>query len=352
MSTAGIASPEAFWPARVVAGTILASLTFYALAGGADFGGGVWDLFARGPRAERQRRTIAHAIGPIWEANHVWLIVAIVLLFACFPLAFAAIGTALHIPLTAMLIGIVLRGSAFAFRSYGEESDRMQARWSRVFAVASTVTPVMLGVTMGAVASGEVRIDPATGQVTTDFVSAWLAPFPFCVGLLTLALFAALAAVYLTLEASDPELRDDFRRRGVAAAVVAGVLALAGLWLASRGAPLVFRGLTGRPWSWALLGLTAVAWVGSLGALAMRRFALARACVALLVALVVWGWALAQYPYLLPPDLTIDAAAAPVAVLRLTLIGLGVGALVLAPSLVYLFRVFHVGARAAEPGAE
>ncbi|HLA79552.1 MAG TPA: cytochrome d ubiquinol oxidase subunit II, partial [Vicinamibacteria bacterium] len=137
-----------------LAGVLMAALVIYALGGGADFGGGVWDLLASGPRAASQRRTIEQAIGPIWEANHVWLILVIVVLFVAFPPGFAALGTALHIPLALMLIGIVLRGSAFAFRSYGAASDLEARRWGRVFAVASLVTPLTLGWSVGAVASG------------------------------------------------------------------------------------------------------------------------------------------------------------------------------------------------------
>src|SRR5262249_22244600 len=203
--------------ATLVAVALVASLVIYALGGGADFGGGVWDLLAAGPRAGRQRETIAHAIGPIWEANHVWLILAIVLLFTCFPAAFAAIGTALHIPITVLLVGIVLRGSAFTFRSYGLEPGHVQDRWGRVFACASLVSAIMLGVTLGAIPSGTLGMDPASGQVRTDFISSWCASFPFAVGFLALALFAYLAAAYLTLETEDDDLRDDFRKRALIA---------------------------------------------------------------------------------------------------------------------------------------
>src|SRR6185436_5424124 len=161
----------------LLAGVLMVSLNIYALGAGADFGGGVWDLLASGPRQRAQRNAIAHAIGPIWEANHVWLILVIVVLFVAFPVAFAALATALHIPLSVMLIGIVLRGSAFAFRTYGGDDDATQRRWGRIFAMASVVTPVMLGVCAGAVASGAIRV--RDGRVVTDFVSAWLAPFPF-----------------------------------------------------------------------------------------------------------------------------------------------------------------------------
>jgi cytochrome d ubiquinol oxidase subunit II len=320
-----------------VAGAIMAALTLYALGAGADFGGGVWDLLARGPRAARQRELIAHAIGPIWEANHVWLILAVVLLFVCFPAAWAVLSTALHVPLSLMLVGIVLRGSAFAFRSYGGEDDAGERRWGRVFATASIVTPVMLGTCVGAVAAGRIRLQG--GRVTTGFFS-WVGAFPLVVGLLTLALFAFLAAVYLTQETDDVALRSDFRLRALAAGLVTGALAFAALALA-RGEPgPMWPGLVGRRWSIAFHGVTGLAALGALVALARRRFGLARVLAVMQVILVLWGWALAQFPYVVPPDLTFAETAASPAVLRAVLGALAVGALVLVPSLAYLFRVF------------
>src|SRR5688572_19720463 len=168
----------------IVAGVMVASLIIYALLGGADYGGGVWDLFARGKRAGKQRALIADAIGPIWEANHVWLILVIVILFAAFPPAFAAIATALHLPLTLLLIGIVLRGTAFTFRTYDVQRDDVQRRWSLLFSIASIITPVLLGVILGAIASGTIRAE--NGFVTSGFFSSWLAPFPLVVGLFAL----------------------------------------------------------------------------------------------------------------------------------------------------------------------
>src|SRR5467141_2048296 len=180
----------------VLAAIILVALTAYVLFGGADFGGGVWDLLSSGPRRTQQRDLIAHAIGTVWEANHVWLILAIVLLFTCFPRAFAFIAIGLHIPLTLMLIGIVLRGSAFVLQSYGGGGGR-------VFATASLVTPVLLGMCVGAVASGTVWWGVRDGPFVTSFISSWLTPFAFAVGVFTLACFAFLAAVYLTLAPKD-----------------------------------------------------------------------------------------------------------------------------------------------------
>ena len=322
----------------VLAGAVMAALTLYALGAGADFGGGVWDLLARGPRAARQRELVAHAIGPIWEANHVWLILAVVLLFVCFPLAWSVLSTALHVPLTVMLVGIVLRGSAFAFRSYGAEDDAAERRWGRTFAVASLVTPVMLGLCVGAAASGAIRV--RDGRLTSGFFDSWLRPFPLVVGLFALALFSFLAAVYLTREAREDDLRADFRRRALAAGAVSGGLAFAALVLARGGAPPLWAGLMARGWSLPFHGITALCALLALGAVWTRRDALAQGAAVAQVALVLWGWALAQFPYVLPPDLTFASAAAPRAVLEAVLGALAVGLLVLAPSLVYLFRVF------------
>jgi len=330
--------PELSLP-LVLAGAILVSLNAYALLGGADFGGGVWDLLASGPRRERQRALVAEAIGPIWEANHVWLILAVVLLFTCFPAAFARLSVALHIPLTLGLIGIVLRGSAFVFRAYDVQRDDVQRRWGRIFASASLVTPILLGVSVGAVATGRVPRAPE-GDFVDAFVRPWLQPFPIAVGLLALALFAFLAAVYLTVEADEPALREDFRARALGAGLAAFAAAALALLLAYEGAPLVWGKLIASPWALRFHLATAAAAVAALGALWRRRWRVARVAAAVQVSLVLWGWGLAQYPYLVPPHLTLHEAAAPAATLRLVVLALAAGAVVLFPSLYYLFHVF------------
>jgi cytochrome d ubiquinol oxidase subunit II len=322
----------------VIAGIMAGSLIFYALLGGADYGGGVWDLFARGPRAERQRELITEAIGPVWEANHVWLILVVVILFTAFPPAFAAIGTALHVPLTLMLIGIVLRGTSFTFRTYDVEHDTVQRRWSLIFSVASIITPVLLGVTLGAIASGRIRVE--SGVVTSGFFRVWLAPFPFAVGLFALALFAFLAAVYLTLETGERELQDDFRRRALISGTAVGFLALIVLLLARDGAPRVYAGISRSAWAAGLHLATALLATGALYSLWTRRYRIARVCAAGQAALILSGWALAQFPYLVEPDVTISSAAAPRSTLQFLLVTLAAGALLLFPSLYYLFRIF------------
>jgi cytochrome d ubiquinol oxidase subunit II len=328
-----------------LAAFMLLSMTVYMLTGGADFGGGVWDLLASGPRAKQQRELVASAIAPIWEANHVWLIVVVVVLFVAFPSAFALITTALHIPLAIMLVGIVLRGSAFAFRAYDDRSEQARERWSRMFAIGSILAPMMLGMTLAAVASGHIRIDPDDGHLLTGFVWSWLAAFPVVIGLLTVALCAFLAAVYLTLEATDHALQEDFRAKALRAAAAVALCALFGFLLSHQGAPLVTEGLSGRWWSIPLQLFTAVTAVGAIWALWSRRYTLARIFAMGQVAFIIWGWALSQQPFLVVPDVTIQGAAAPRGVLRAVAIALGVGLVVLVPSFWLLYRVFKRASR-------
>jgi cytochrome d ubiquinol oxidase subunit II len=323
----------------VLAALLALSLNAYVLFGGADFGGGVWDLLASGPRRNRQREVIAHAIGPIWEANHVWLILAIVLTFSCFPPVFARLGTILHIPLTLMLIGIVLRGSAFTFRTYDSQHDAAQRRWGRIFASASVITPILLGISIGAVASGRVGRDFG-GNFAAQFVEPWLTPFSLSVGLLALTLFAFLAAVFLTLETRDRELSEDFRRRALASGIAVFFASALVLLLSHENAPLVRTGLMGSVWAVPLHLATGITAVSVLAALWFRRYRLARLAVGLQVSLIFWGWAVAQYPFLIPPTFTVANTAAPASTLRLTLIALVIGGIILLPSLWYLFQIF------------
>ena len=336
----------------ILAGLIAVSLNAYVLFGGADFGGGVWDLLATGPRRDRQREVISHAIGPIWEANHVWLILAIVLTFSCFPPVFARLGTVLHIPLSLMLVGIVLRGSAFTFRTYDDQHDAVQRRWGRIFAGASLVTPVLLGVCIGAVASGHAGPVPASGDFADRFVDPWLTPFSLAVGLMALALFAHLAAVFLTLESDDPALTEDFRLRALWSGVLLFLVAFGALLISRDQAPLMGVGLLVSPWSLPFHVATGLAAIAVLASLWWKRYHLARMAAGLQVSLILWGWAVSQYPYLVPPDLSIQGAAAPAATLRLVLIVLGLGIVVLLPSLVYLFRVFKAAPSHSVRGPE
>lgn len=298
--------------ADLLAAAMLGGLAIYAVTGGADFGGGVWDLLARGPRAAEQRRLIARAIAPVWEANHVWLIFVVVVLFSAFPPAFAALGVGFHAPLVAALIGIVLRGSAFMFRSYGGAPA-----WGRVFAVASAATPFFLGLVLAGI---------------TVRGGEWIGFFPLAVGALAIAIGAYLAAVYLTAETADPVLRADFRRRAVGSwLVVTGLAALALI-----AAP---DGFIGRLHP-AIVALTTGLAVAALVTLRRGRYRLARALAAAQVVAIVCGWGAIQYPNLIAPDLTVHGAAAPAATLRLLLPVLALGGAIVLPSLYWLMRVF------------
>lgn len=321
----------------VTAWVMLIALLSYVLLGGADFGGGVWDLLAVTKRGEAQRRKIRDAIGPVWEANHVWLIVVIVLMFTGFPRAFAAIMTALHVPVTIMLIGIVLRGSAFTFATY-DRPGPAQERWRMIFSWSSLLTPVLLGVTLGTIASGRLQWNDE-GVYVSGFFQPWLTPFPWVVGLFTVAIFALLAAVYLCAE-TEGALQESFRRRAIGAWVAVAVLGILAWIFAGWGAPTFAARLTQPWWSWPLRILTALFAAGSLFLLIKRRVYLARACTVVQVTLIVLGYGLAQFSYLVVPQFTIQNSAASPRMHSLLLGALGFGAIILLPSFWYLFRVF------------
>jgi cytochrome d ubiquinol oxidase subunit II len=324
--------------ALVVSIFLLAALIFYATAGGADFGGGVWDLLAMGPRATEQRHAITKAISPIWEADHVWLILVVVILFTAFPMAFGAMMIALHIPITLMLIGIILRGAGFIFRKYDSKADEVQSRWSTLFGAASFFTPLVQGVTLGALATGQIRV--AEGKVTTGFFAGWLTPFAFLSGLLVLTTCAFLAATYLTVDpAGEPDVRNDFRRRALWSGGLLPAIVLLLIFDARTGAPQFFQRLENWTTIGIALGITVAAIVALL-TLWTRRFALARGAAIAEVTLILIGWGWAQYPHLIAPDITIYNSAAPATTLRLLIIALLLGAIVLFPSLAYLYYIF------------
>lgn len=325
-------------PELIVATFLLLSLIFYAVTGGADFGGGMWDLLATGPRADTQRSAISKAISPIWEADHVWLILVVVILFTGFPHAFGTIMTALHIPVTLMLIGIVLRGSAFILRKYDIKAHKVQQRWSTMFGAASFFTPFVQGITLGALATGQIRV--VNGTVTSGFFAGWLTPFVFACGVFALGLCGFLAATYLTLDPEvNPKVQDDFRSRALWSGVALIPFAI-GVFITSRtGAPDIFHGLT-RGWGLLLVSATSCCAVIALSSLWLRQFRVAQIAAIVEVTLILAGWSLAQYPNLVTPDVTLLNAAAPAATLRLLIIALCLGALVLLPSLAFLFYLF------------
>jgi cytochrome d ubiquinol oxidase subunit II len=315
----------------------------YAVFGGADFGGGVLDLLARGPRKAAQRAAIERAMGPVWEANHVWMIFVIVLLFTAFPGAFAALSTALFVPFHVVLVGITMRGVAFVFRHYAPRAPG-RASAARglglVFGVASVVTPMALGACLGVVSSGRLRVSGELGErVAFEGRAPLFAPISIATAFAALSLCAYLAAVFLVVE-TDGELREDFRRRALALGVVVLLGAAVTVPLVAREAPTLFLGLRSARTLPIIAGCV-VASVVALAALARRRVRLARLAASAQVASIVLGWASATYPHLIIPDVTIESAAASEPTLRFLLGALPIGAALLVPSLWFLLRVFR-----------
>jgi cytochrome bd ubiquinol oxidase subunit II len=317
---------------------LFAALTAYVLLGGADFGGGFWDLVAgSGQAAMARRRLIEHSLGPVWEANHVWLIFAVVLLWSGFPEVFAAVTSTAYIPLTVAALGIIGRGAGFAFRKVSVEY-RTQRLFGATFAFSSVVTPFFLGAVAGGIASGRIPAGIAEGHLITS----WLNPTSVATGALAVGIGAYLAVVFLTRDAQRhaPELLPAFRRYALFAGVAVGALAVAGLLVVRLDAPELFGSLWRGP-ARVLVVLSIAAGLASLALLYVRRFLAVRITAGLAVAAIVWGWGAAQYPVLLPPDTTVERAAASPAVVQAVLGASAVGALVLIPSLWWLFSIFE-----------
>lgn len=314
-----------------------AGLTAYALFGGADFGAGFWDLLGGGRLTDTVRTLIEDTIGPVWEANHVWLILALVVVWTAFPPVFAAVASTLYIPLTAVAIGVILRGSGFAFRKSVAE-PRLKRWFGVLFGLSSIITPFFLGAIAGAVASG--RVPP--GNAAGDPIGSWLNPTSILGGMLAVGICAYLAAVYLTSDArrtGDPALADAFRSRAMVMGTVVGVVAMAGLVVLALDAPTLYDGLVSR--ALPLVILSALAGLASLGLLYGRRFRAARVTSGLAVGGVLWGWAVAQYPYLLVGSLTVGQASALDATLVALLMSLLIGAVLVIPSMIALFALFQ-----------
>ena len=329
------------------------ALIAYAVLGGADFGGGVWDLLARGPTAERQRVAIARGMGPVWESNNVWLIFVLVVTWTAFPTVYAGVSSALFIPITLVVVGIVLRGAAFSFRSnYGLEVGS-GVRWGHVFNIASTITPFLFGTIAGALASGSIRVSAGPPlQVQANPWTTWTTPFALVCGLFAVALCSVLAATYLTVEAQqagDLDITTGFRRRALIAGAVTAVLGALAAVLAIAEAPTLWHGLVGKALPLSIAAV--VIGLATAAALLRNLDSLARALVAAETACILLAWGVAQWPYLIVPDVTIDNAASPASVLGPTLIVALFGLAVLIPSLWYLFSVVKRGPARSRRGA-
>jgi cytochrome d ubiquinol oxidase subunit II len=311
-----------------------------AVLGGADFGAGVWEFVARGRTADAQRAALIRAIGPIWEANEIWLIFAITGVWTGFPLVFYAVMTVLFVPLTLGLLGIVMRGASFSFYTHIRLATQFSSIWGRIFSAVSVITPYLFGTIAAAVVSGEIRVD-ANDNAHANLITTWNTPFAIACGLFAVALCAVLAATYMTVEANrqhDHQLTLIFRKRALIAGAISALIGTAAAWLASFWATYFFNGLTTRALPLALAAVV----VGVLTALMLLLglYFLARMLVAGMVILIFGAWAVAQLPYLIVPDVTIARGAAPDGVVVAVIIAAIVTAVLVLPSLWYMMRLF------------
>jgi cytochrome d ubiquinol oxidase subunit II len=320
----------------LVAGLLLVAVTAYAVFGGADFGAGFWDLVAGGAsRGERPREVIDHSIGPVWEANHVWLIFCFVLLWTAFPEVYASITLTLFVPLTLAALGIVLRGSSFAFRKTVFRT-RDRRNFGAAFAVSSVLVPYCFGAVAGGIASGRV---PAGGRAGDPWTS-WVNPTSVLGGVLAVVVVAYLAAVYLVWDARrlvDPVMVEYFRRRAMGTAIVAGVASLVGVFVLRADARYLYDELTSK--ALPLVLLAAGCGAGSLVLLLRGGERGARLLAAGAVASVVVGWGVAQWPYLLPETLEVADAAAPDGTLAALVVAAVAALLIVVPGFVLLYTL-------------
>jgi len=323
---------------------MLVGIAAYIVLAGADFGAPFWALTARGKRAGEIREQTHRSMAPVWEANHVWLIFVLVVCWTAYPDVFGSIFSTLWIPLLLAAIGILLRATAYVL---GSIADRTAIGW--VSAVSSLVTPFMLGTVIGAIADGRVPVGNAAG----DPITSWLNPVSITIGVLAVAFCAYLAAIYLAADASRSgrsDLAGAFRVRAIGSGIVAGVLALAGLGVMAGDDRSIYDGLVSGSGLIAVIA-SGLAGVAAIGLLVARKYAAARVAGALATAAVVAGWGLAQSPEILP-GLTIEEAAAPENVIIALLFSIGVGLLVLIPSMLLLYGLVLEGRFDTDPEKE
>jgi cytochrome d ubiquinol oxidase subunit II len=317
-----------------VAVILFVAVTAYAVFGGADFGAGFWDLVAGGAdEGERPRQVIDHSIGPVWEANHVWLIFVFVVLWTGFSEAYASTTLTLFVPLTIAAFGIVLRGSSFAFRKTVFRT-RDRRNFGAAFAISSVLVPYCMGAIAGAVASGEV---PPGGEAGDPW-SSWINPTSVLGGVLAVVVVAYLAAVYLVFDSrrlGDEPMAEYFRRRAIGAAVLAGLAAFVGIFILRADAEYVFDGLMSR--ALPLVILSALSGVGSLVLLVRDAASGARLLAIGAVVSVMAGWGVAQWPYLLPETLEVSEGAAPSATLTALLVATAGAVVIVVPGFVLLY---------------
>jgi cytochrome bd ubiquinol oxidase subunit II len=322
---------------EICVGLLVLGIAAYTVLGGADFGAGFWDLTAGGAsRGGRVRGMVQRSMSPVWEANHVWLIFLLVVAWTAFPVAFGSVFSTLSVPLFLAALGIIFRGAAFALR--GQAATIREARLlGATFALSSVLVPFFLGAALGGIASGRVPVGNAAG----DAIDSWVNPTSIAIGVIGVLTGAYLAAVFLagdSVRANQPDLVDAFRSRALLSGVVTGAVSIGSLFVVRSDARPLYDGLTSGG-GLAAVALSAVAGLATLALVWVRRFGVARITGSLAVVAMTIGWALAQDPYLLPGQLTLDDGAADNVVLG-TLVGaVGIGFVILLPSLWYLYSL-------------
>jgi cytochrome bd ubiquinol oxidase subunit II len=333
------------WETIALGVLMFAAMAAYALFSGADFGGGIWDLVAGGDeRGEKPRAAIDASVTPVWEGNHVWIIFGLVILWTAFPPAFAAIMIALFVPLALSLLGIVLRGVGFAFRHEAERLP-MKRLSGALFAASSVMTPFFLGVCVGAVATGSIPAHPQGNEL-----EAWTSPTSVVTGLLFVAACAYIGGVYLVADSDrrhDHEMIRYFRRRAMVAGIVTGALAAVNMVLLHGSAPYLWHRLFGP--ALPAVAVSVAAGVAALALIFLNRPNLLRIAAGLAVVGVVAGWGVAQYPYLLPGQLTLTAGAEPLSGQQAELAVMILAAALVVPSFVWLYWLQQHG-RLVETG--
>ena len=321
---------------NLAAAVLLIGLIMYAIFAGADFGGGIWTALASGPRAREQRKSLFHAIGPVWETNHVWLIFVVVVLFTAFPKGFAAIFTSLLVPLVIALIGINLRGAAFAFRHFGMQTGRDVPIIARTFEIASILTPFALGAVVTATATGKITMGNGVLEAAAYY---WITPFTLVGGVTGMAMCAYLTPIYMAVRTTG-ELQEDFRKYGMIAGFVLAMLTAIEIPLARIDAPLFADRLL-TTWATIFVALAVVAGTITELLLWRRRYLWAQISAAGTVALTITGFWAAMYPDLLIGELSLSEAVAPHPTLAAFFTVLPFGSIILVPSLLLLYWTFR-----------
>ncbi len=327
-------------PESLILVVLWIALTLYILFGGADFGVGVWEVNTALQSTERERNLLYKAIGPVWEANHVWLIFFLVCTHAAFPRAYAALGQALWIPLLIAIVGIVFRGAAYAFRANLIGERNQQKIWEVVFAVASTVAPFFLGAAAGAVASGKLDFNDV-GEYQGDIITGWVSPLSLFTGFFTVGICAFLSATYLLRESLNQQhfdLVSIWRQRALTTGIIMGVLSLVGLAFLAVEPDSFWTGFRERGLPLFCVGV--VSGIAALFAIWRTRPLAATIAAVSTVTCVIWGWGVSQYPILLPPNLTIENCKTSDSVMWAMLGCIGIGMVLVVPSLWWLLAIF------------